>query len=139
MDQNRWTLDWHDSLSAGIADIDKDHKNFIRLLDDFNWAVVNRIGLDEVKNCLQLLVDDAEQHFAREEGMLRQRSYPDVENHVAEHKAVLAALQKIKAAAISYDLSVEWIELGLKIKGILINHILMEDMKFANFFKSPGE
>jgi hemerythrin-like metal-binding protein len=122
-------------MSVGIPEIDEEHKRFASLVNQFNRAIVDRMDLGEVKKRLQLILEDAEQHFAHEERLFKQWNYPDVEDHANIHAQITKDLHAVMDKFISYDLASEWIETGLKVKDILIKHVLTEDMKYAKYYR----
>ena len=139
MQPRTWKIEWDDGMSVGIPEIDADHKRFISMLNGCNQAIASRMELSEIKSRLQLLIDDADQHFVREEKLFKEWQYPDTESHASRHKDALKALQEIRGKFMNYDFESEWIEMGFAVKDILITHILMEDMKYADFYrKSHG-
>ena len=123
-------------MSVGIREVDEDHKHFIQLVNEFNWSIVDRMELPEIKKRVQLILDDARRHFAHEEKLFREWRYPDQEDHVRWHEQILGALQNINERSLSYGLYSEWIEAGMKIKDVLIDHIYKEDMKYAGFYRA---
>jgi hemerythrin len=139
MQTHYWKIEWNDRMSVGIPEVDADHKRFIILVNELNRAIVDRMDAGEIRNRLQLILEDAKEHFAHEETLFGQWNYPDTENHAAIHGEILGTLGEIMAKSGSFDLEREWIEAGLAIKDTLINHILAEDMKYADFYrKSHG-
>jgi hemerythrin len=134
--QHIWKIEWHEQMSVGIPEVDADHKHFVQLVNDFNQAIVDRMHLAEIKQRLQHILFDARQHFAHEEELFRQWRYPDYEDHAIQHAQILRALQDISDASVSYDMYGEWIEAGMQIKDVLIDHIMKEDMKYAGFHRA---
>jgi hemerythrin-like metal-binding protein len=130
-----WKIEWNDGMSVGIPEIDEEHKRFASLVNEFNRAIVDRMDLGEIKKRLQLILEDAEQHFAHEERLFKQWNYPDVEDHANIHAQITKDLHAVMDKFISYDLASEWIETGLKVKDILIKHVLTEDMKYAKYYR----
>lgn len=133
MDEQLWKIEWDDGMSVGIPEIDEDHRHFIALVNGLNQAITDRMELAEIRNRLRLIVDDATQHFNHEERLFREWQYPNADSHAGIHAHVINVLQEIREKFIPYGLDAEWIDAGLRIKGTLINHILMEDMKYAIF------
>src|SRR5665811_2336251 len=76
-----WTITWNDGMSVGIPEIDEDHKHFISQIHEFNKSITGRMDPAEIKNRLQLIVDDAKRHFEREERLFKERLYPDTDSH----------------------------------------------------------
>ena len=51
------TIAWNDEMSVGIPEIDADHKNFILLINDFNWSITGGNNPDVIKQRLHLIID----------------------------------------------------------------------------------
>ncbi len=139
MDPHIWTIEWNDGMSAGIPEIDEDHKRFILLIDDLNRAIVDRMELGEIKRRLRLLCDDVVQHFAHEEKLFAQWQYPDTQTHAGKHAQVLKALDAIREKSINYDLPPEWISVSMEVKDLLIDHLMTEDMKYAEYLRNSRQ
>jgi hemerythrin-like metal-binding protein len=136
MKRPTWTIAWNDAMSVGIAEIDEDHKQFIVLIHEFNRAITNRMDPIEIRKRLQFIVDDAARHFSQEERLFKEWRYPDADTHANMHAQALQSLQAIMDEFVPYGLDSSWVDAGLRIKTILINHILEEDMKYADFYRN---
>ncbi len=131
-------LAWKDEMSVGTPEIDEDHKRFIILINDLNRSMTEGLESGEIKNKLQLILDDTERHFAHEEKLFKEWKYPDADIHAKIHAQALKALQTIKDKFIPYGQDSGWLEAGMMIKGILVDHILTEDMKYADYFRNSN-
>ena len=129
-----WKIQWSEALSVGIPEIDEDHKSFARLVNDLNRSIVDRAPLTEVRRRLQVIIDDAGQHFAHEEQLFKEWQYPDAQSHAAIHAQIIKKLQAIMSSNVSTYINAPWIEAGLQIKIVLIEHILKEDVKYARSY-----
>ncbi len=129
-------LTWKAEMSVGIPEIDEDHKRFIILINDLNRSITEGLESGEIKNKLQLILDDTERHFAHEEKLFKEWNYPDADIHAKIHAQALKALQTIKEKFIPYGHDSGWLDAGVMIKGILVDHILTEDMKYADYFRN---
>lgn len=135
MEPHTWTIEWNDGMSVGIPEIDEDHKQFIVLIDGLNRAIVDRMVLGELKARLQLILESTERHFEREERLFREWKYPEADYHAAKHAQTTKKLQAVMEKFINYDFQSEWINAGMQVKDILIDHFLTEDMKYAKFYR----
>ena len=129
-----WALQWSDQLSVNIPEIDAEHQHFIQLCDEFNEAITLGKGLAEIQKCMQAILDDAGGHFYREENLLKKWGYPEAEEHAQKHARALIELSGI-IGNIPGRRESDWIETGLKVKRILMEHILNEDMKYRDYHK----
>ena len=136
MKKPKWNLEWNEGMSVGIPEIDADHRRFIALLNELNRSITERMKATEIHKRLQHVIDDTERHFEQEEKFLKEWRYPNAGVHAGIHKQVLNTLKKIQDSFIPYGLEAEWLDAALIIKNILISHIQIEDMQYANYFKS---
>jgi hemerythrin-like metal-binding protein len=139
MKRPTWQITWNDEMSVGIPEIDEDHKQFIISINEFNRSITDRKDPAEIKNRLQQIVDDAERHFIQEEKLFKEWQYPDTDGHASLHAQALNALKTIKEKFIPYGHDSGWINAGLRIKTVLIHHILTEDMKYAEFYRDSRD
>lgn len=135
MESQIWRIEWSDGLSVGIPEIDADHKRFIFLVNELNRSIVGRRDVDDIKKGLLAIVDDAMQHFAHEERLFREWKYPDVDDHASKHMWIIKMLQTFIRTVDTKASLTEWIEIGLAIKQTLIAHILIDDMKYAKYYR----
>lgn len=136
MEHHIWRLEWDDSLSIGIPEIDQDHQNFILLINGLNQAIVDRMNLSEIQRRMQLILDDSKQHFAHEEELFKLWHYPDADEHARKHGQITRQLHEIKAALNQKSTEYTWIEAGLTAKEMLLDHLLNEDMKYRDYYRS---
>jgi len=135
-----WKLDWNDDMSVGIPEVDQEHRQFIQLVNDLNRSIASRMDLAEIQRRIQLIIEHADLHFSHEETLLRQRNYPDADDHANKHAQAIEALHKTMAQCTKDSLEPQWIAAGLEVKNILVTHLMTEDMKFRDYFhKSRGE
>jgi hemerythrin len=128
-------LEWNDAMSVGIPEIDEDHKFFITLVNRFNESVADRMDIAEVRQRMQDIVNHTERHFADEEKLLNEFGYPDAADHARIHAQVKDELRQVMGSIPTGGTDYELIEAGLKIKQKIIDHILEEDMKYAEYHR----
>ena len=66
---SKWRLDWDESLSVYIPEIDSEHRHFIELINGLNQSIIERYGMEEIKSRLQSILDDAAEHFVIKEAL----------------------------------------------------------------------
>lgn len=134
-----WQLDWDESLSVHIPEVDSEHRQFIGLINGLNQSIIERHGMEEIKSRLQSILDDTAAHFAHEEALFKEWGYPDAEEHAKKYVQVTQALREImedfELSRTEYGL----IDAGMKVKKALIEHILVEDMKYRDYHCASGD
>lgn len=133
-----WRLEWDDKLSVCIPEIDAEHQHFIQLINELNEAIIGRMDVVEIKKRMQAILDDATAHFTHEEALFKEWRYPDAEQHAQKHVQAVLALHEIMGGFEHDGVEYEWIEAGLKVKQILIEHLLTEDMKYRDYCCASG-
>jgi hemerythrin len=133
-----WRLEWDESLSMGIPEIDAEHQHFILLVNELNEAIIRRMDVEEIKKRMQAILNDAAIHFAHEEVLFREWGYPQAEEHARKHAHITHALCEIMGHFEHGGVEYEWIDAGLKVKEALIGHLLGEDMKYRDYRIASG-
>ena len=132
---NVWRLEWSEGLSVGIPEIDLEHRHFIGLVNSLNEAILDRLELGEIERRMRLILEDAGSHFAHEERLFAEWSYPEAAEHAGKHAEISLALQKIMRGISTRTLEPELIEIGLAIRQTLVDHLLIEDMKYSAYYR----
>lgn len=134
-----WRLDWNESLSMYIPEIDAEHHHFIRLVNELNEAIIARMNKKIIKSRMRAILDDAALHFAHEEAAFKEWSYPDAEQHAQKHAQIITFLNEIMESVDHGKMAHGWLEAGLEMKQVLIRHILNEDMKYRDYHAAQGQ
>ena len=131
-------IKWDDDLSVHIASIDQQHEKLILMVNGFFDAAVVRKKKDEaLGGLLDGLTAYTLQHFATEEELFRKFSYPDADEHKAEHRALIEKVTGLKER-FSNDRSILSVEIMNFLKGWILNHIKVIDAKYSGFLKEKG-
>ncbi len=88
-------MNWDNSFSVGVEEIDAQHKNLINIFNKFYY----RIESDDKKalgRLLASLVEYTVYHFATEEKYMKKFNYPDAENHIKEHQLFTEKVADVK-------------------------------------------
>ena len=134
MGQPEWEIKWSDSLSVGIPEIDDEHRLFIERVNDVNRAIVDLEGKVIVERLMELMLMEAARHFHNEVQLLSARKFPDTADHAKKHNQLSDRLNRLIEDFRRDDLSFVWAMKGLRIKQLLVEHLLQEDMKFKEYF-----
>ena len=130
-------LNWNDSYALGNTQIDADHRQLFDLINDFHYAFTLNHDRGEIARLLNSLIHYSEDHFQREEQMMVERGYPDVEKHRAEHERLFETVFTLQSKFESRELKMEK-ETVEFLRHWLTDHIADDDRKFAKFLAKPG-
>lgn len=128
---------WKDEYSVGIESLDNDHKKLISLLNHFTTAYDYVMSEEFEREALNDLINYTKYHFDREEQLLEQHDYADLEAHKAQHK------QMIKQVNSFMDLYNEkghdaLNEISDFLANWLINHINGTDKEYSELLTQQG-
>jgi hemerythrin len=132
-------IEWDESLSIGIPLIDNQHKTWIEHIAALAKAIEGRVGLGQVVQTLDFLIDYTAFHFRTEEEQMASAGYPGLEEHRQRHQALTAT---VKTLLRDYEEDGATHALVDDVAGFLRNwlvkHIREVDTQFAAFVKEKG-
>lgn len=134
MESKIWRLVWDPKMSVGIPEVDADHLRCIALIDGLNYAILERMDSGEISQRLGLVLADADVHFTKEDELFRRWRYPDTAGHAELHRHVLKNCRELVANAADLNINREWVRAALAVKGMLVDHLLIDDMKYHDYF-----
>lgn len=82
---NLESIDWKDEFSIGNADIDKDHKQIVKIYNEMIVMVDKEKNRDECARLLSEMTNYALHHFKNEEDYMKGFSYPKLKEHRRHH------------------------------------------------------
>lgn len=113
-------------MSVGIDMIDEDHKCLINLLNDYIAAVDNDEGVFVFDSLFKQFMDYTEYHFAREEQLMAEAGYTDLESHAQGHRMIIEQLNDMREQvllSVSSDMQddvreffLNWLQVHIMIK-----------------------
>ena len=130
-------MQWNESFSVGVAEIDTQHKNLVSYLNDLHFAMSQGKGNDILKSLLGRLVGYTQVHFATEEKFMRQWNYPGYVYHKGEHEAFVKKVAEFKTKFENGQAALS-IEILTFLKDWVTNHIQGTDKKYGPFFNKHG-
>ena len=125
-------LEWSDSLSVGFEEIDDDHKNLLKLVNQLDDVVNKGKEGEVIGGILDELLNYTAWHFRHEERLMQTYGDPEFFNHKNEHEKLTQIAAEQKEHFLAGDLDVENTLLPL-LKNWLTKHILETDMKTGKF------
>jgi hemerythrin len=126
-------FEWRDKYSVKIMRFDNAHKKIIDLMNEIHDIIKlkkDQMALEKVMNELYTYTKT---HFNDEINLMEQYEYPELELHKIEHNKFISELDKIKEK-LGNQANLLNIQLMYILKNWLINHIMVTDMKYSEFF-----
>jgi len=124
-------LQWDDSLSVGLEEIDEDHKRIIEQANLLNDMVASRQSIETIRAAFAKLGVLVKRHFAEEERIMAAYRCESTENHIALHQTVLT---KFTESQLQLDMAESLLQVADTIKDVnncIIDHIIDDDIDLA--------
>ncbi|HIJ61483.1 MAG TPA: bacteriohemerythrin [Rhodospirillaceae bacterium] len=83
-------IEWSDDLLVKIDAIDRDHKHLFALANKIFANTGKDMAL--VSSAIDILFSYTKEHFSREETAMRDFNYPAIQDHIFDHKELVAQL-----------------------------------------------
>ncbi len=133
----RSTLEWQESYSVGVQAMDDDHKRLLILLNKFQTAYEYHTGDEFEREALNELVDYTKTHLEREEKLMEENGYPDLEAHKQEHREMIARVEQFLTLYADKGHAVLG-EVSQYLRDWLINHINGTDKRYGPYLNAKG-
>jgi len=123
-------IDWDNSLSVEVDEVDDDHKKLVDLFNLLSKAVTDNDSYDYVNALLEELISCTVWHFKHEERLMIKYNYENYDEHRTEHNELIESARKVQMrfqqehpqlTAEDIDYLSDW----------LTGHILNQDMKMG--------
>ncbi|HFC53738.1 MAG TPA: bacteriohemerythrin [Gammaproteobacteria bacterium] len=128
---------WDNSFVIGVAEIDRQHKLLVDLVNELYYEVSQGAGHEMLGRFLDGLVDYTKTHFTYEEGLLAMHGYDELEAHQAKHKKLVSRIMEFHGRVSARDETVIE-ELLQFLKDWLAKHIKETDKRYASFLNEKG-
>jgi hemerythrin len=133
METNEY-ITWNSQYSVGNEIIDEQHKEWIRILNNFHDAVQKGQGQVILLETIQLFFEYTQYHFAEEEKLLKKYNYPLAYAHIEAHTQMIWTITHLYHDYGKNNILLSFKTLDI-LKDWLIKHILTLDKEFGNFIQ----
>jgi hemerythrin len=131
-------MEWNESYSVKVAEIDVQHKHLIDLINRLFEAMSVGKGSEVMGSILNDLIDYTKNHFANEEKLMKSFNYPQSVTHKLEHDTLTNQVIDLQGEFASGKSMIS-VKVMNFLKDWLKNHILQVDKKFGEFLNSVGK
>ena len=123
---------WLPDYDTGNPRVDADHHALVAIYERLRGAVSGR-DRAEIEGVLRALDAYARDHFAMEEGLMRDAGYPLVTEHLEEHALYLARLARLETRLLDprIDVDVLHFDIELFLQDWLVAHSTKLDKHFV--------
>jgi hemerythrin len=130
-------FDWKEEYIVGVAQIDKQHKVLVGMINELHEAMSTGKGKTVLGKILDGMIDYTVSHFATEEKLMTQYAYPTYTVHKMVHDKftteALALQKKYRAGE-----TVLTNEVSKFLSNWLKEHILQTDKLLGSFLNKKG-
>jgi hemerythrin len=134
-------VEWDESFSVDIPEIDEQHKHLIFIANHFLETVANGdksvSGEDLyriIDSTINELIDYTIYHFSTEEKYLSLYGYPGLAEHRSQHRSLINKAFNLSERLKESHTSVSVDDLAVVLDQWLINHIKNCDSEYAKYF-----
>jgi hemerythrin len=128
---------WNDSFSVHVTQVDDQHKQLFKLLNDLHEAMTVGKSKEVLGSIFDQLVSYTQYHFSAEEKLMRDNGYPKLADHMKLHDEFTAEILHFQK-----DVKSGKIGMGIQVrdylKDWLVKHVMGEDQKYVPFFSQKG-
>jgi hemerythrin-like metal-binding protein len=131
---------WNQNLSIGVPLLDSQHQELFRRTDQLLAAMSKGSSSEEVGKLFQFLDEYCSLHFSAEEKLMREKRYPGLPDHLAQHGVFVKEFEQVvaqfraKGASPTVAIAVQKL-----VCGWLVNHIGTTDKKVAAFLAAGAQ
>lgn len=128
------TIEWTEDLVTGSVQIDMQHKQLFKIINELLDACKKGQAKKEVMKVVEFLSNYVQEHFSTEEKIMEENNYPHIERHKKQHsefrKKIVDYRERMYSEGITLSITisithalVEW----------LTKHIRATDRELAKF------
>lgn len=127
---------WTSDLATGVDEIDNQHKELFRRINNLLTACKQGEGKKEVEKVIRFLEDYVIQHFSEEERHMNGRAYPEYSRHKGEHLVFMENFSQLKNQLETDGPGVHVVvSTNRMVVDWFLNHIRKEDKALGAFLR----
>ena len=127
-------VEWSEKYRIGIDAVDDQHKELFRLAGELSRSIQEDLELDKSFLVARLEVYSL-YHFTSEEHLMEKYNYPELKDHLKEHKKFRVKILKFKDEFINCTGKVNKVagEIVEYLENWTLNHILDTDKMYSPY------
>lgn len=122
-------IEWRKEFETGIADVDHEHRELVRLINDLHEHMASGADPARVSEFLGEVFARIAAHFALEESIMRKHAYDEYQAHKAEHERLLDDIRDIMDAQQDAPSSAYGDSLSTAVRDWFVNHFKSKDAR----------
>lgn len=125
-------FEWAGDMVIDGGAIDQDHRLLVDLVNELHSATSRGAGQSVVASILRRTIDSTREHLTREEALMAQLGFPDLEAHKKGHQAFMENLYTLERQLQSGGITVAT-QLSRVLRDWLSLHIRRHDKELLHF------
>ncbi|HON17808.1 MAG TPA: bacteriohemerythrin [Salinivirgaceae bacterium] len=130
-------FEWNQAYSVNIAEFDKHHQILFNLANTLHDAMKNRESEKVIGDILLELNNYVKYHFKEEEKVMIAKGFPGYKQHLQAHNSLTEKVNKLAEFYQKEGIIPSFDTLEM-LKSWISTHIMVEDKKYAHFFRTNG-
>ncbi|HOK09303.1 MAG TPA: bacteriohemerythrin [Candidatus Hydrogenedens sp.] len=130
-------IDWSDSFKIDIVQIDAQHQNLVKILNQLYESIHSGKDKDIIPKTLMEMINYSIIHFRTEEKLMIQHKYPDYDKHKEKHEYFIEEIKKFTFEIQKGNLEIAN-TIASFLKDWLTTHIQETDSAYGPFLKGKG-
>lgn len=124
---------WDESMSVGVPVLDDEHRHLLRLFNGLLESGITPANREELSALLASLNEYVAVHFAREEALMVDGGYPDLDQHLAAHRYFAGEVAGLQAEFDGDNTTMLRMDLILLLKDWFVEHIQQTDALYKPY------
>ena len=130
-------ITWNDNYSVNVEEIDNQHKELIRIINELYVSVVDGKNRNIMDKIFKDLTEYATTHFKTEEDYFEKFNYPEASFHKQQHEDSAKKIEEFKKRNEEGRKILDSEILHFLINWF-INHVILIDRRFTECFHENG-
>ncbi|PHS76790.1 MAG: cyclic nucleotide-binding protein [Rhodospirillaceae bacterium] len=135
---NYRTLEWLDEFLIGIPEMDDQHKGLFVFANKVLEKLHKGTERADIIQAMDDLLEASRKHFIKEEQLLANEVYPDLEAHHGFHGKLMLEIEEI-SSRLNKGKTISCQEFHNFFLSWIVFHILNEDRKYAKFIEESSD
>ncbi|MCB1316255.1 MAG: bacteriohemerythrin, partial [Leptospiraceae bacterium] len=131
-------VQWNDSFSVGVPEMDDQHRNLFDILNELNAAMNANKSRETIESIIAQLSEYIVNHLRDEEQLLRKYNYPDLAKHEQSHKKFVEKVNELTGALLQDDSRILGYDIMNFVGDWLVSHIQKVDRQYGAFINKTG-
>lgn len=125
---------WEEKFNVGVEKFDNQHKQMLSKINEIHDEIHGSNERKTLTNLLTELITLTEKHFSDEEADLKDKDYPDLLEHIDEHRNLIIEITSLKELYRSDQLILDDEVIGFLANWLSV-HTVEIDSGYTHLFK----